>query len=48
MLKYIYLGIIALLMVLIVRNMFREKKICFKIDCVLVMVPLILRLFLIK
>lgn len=48
MLKYIYLGITALLLVLIVRNLFREKSIYFKIDAVLIIIPLVLRLFLIK
>ena len=46
---YIYLGIIAILVVLIVANMFKkEKDIMYQIDAALVLVPLLLRLFLIK
>lgn len=49
MLMYIYLGIIAILVVLIVANMFKkEKDIMYQIDAALVLVPLLLRLFLIK
>ncbi|HIT69160.1 MAG TPA: hypothetical protein IAC36_04600 [Candidatus Aphodomonas merdavium] len=48
MLKYIYLGIIVLLLALILKNMFREKSVYFKIDAALVIVPLVLRLLLIK
>ena len=46
--KFVYLGIVALLMVLIVRNMLREKDLLFQIDAALVLVPLVLRLLLIK
>lgn len=49
MLKMIYLGIVALILVLIVVNMFREKKSThYQIDAALVLVPLILRFLLIK
>jgi len=44
----IYLGIIALLLGFIIWNMFTEKNLMLQIDAALVMVPLILRLFLIK
>lgn len=45
---YIYLGLILFLLVFIVRNMFREKNLMLQIDAALVVVPLILRLLLIK
>ena len=48
MLLYIYLGLIMFLLVFIVRNMFREKNLMLQIDAALVVVPLILRLLLIK
>ena len=49
MLKIIYLAIIALLVVLILVNMFKkEKNVTFQIDAMLVLIPLILRLLLIK
>lgn len=45
---YIYLGIVLFLLVSIVWNMFKEKNILFQIDAALVVVPLVLRLLLIK
>ncbi|HPA61018.1 MAG TPA: hypothetical protein PLR12_00705 [Clostridia bacterium] len=49
MLKIVYLGIVALCLALIVVNMFRKKKnIHYQIEAALVLVPLILRLLLIK
>lgn len=49
MLMYVYLGIVALLIVLIGINMFKkEKDIMYQIDAALVLVPLLLRLLLIK
>ena len=49
MLKYIYLAIVAFLLVLIVVNLFRKKKdVYFQIDAALVMITLLLRLLLIK
>lgn len=49
MLMYIYLGIIALLILLIGVDMFKkEKDVMFQIDAALVLIPLLLRLFLIK
>ena len=47
-LKYIYLVIIALLLVFIVANMFRKDKLLYQIDSALVLIPLVLRLLLIK
>ena len=46
-LKYIYLAIIALLLVFIVANMFRKDKLLYQIDAALVLIPLV-RLLLIK
>lgn len=49
MLKYIYLVIVAFLLVLVAVNMFRKKKnIAYQIDAALVMITLLLRLLLIK
>lgn len=45
---YVYLAIILLLIVNIVWNMLREKKLFNQIDAALVLVPLVLRLLLIK
>ena len=47
-LKYVYLGIVALLLVLIVANMFKKDKFLYQLDAALVIIPLILRLLLIK
>ena len=47
-LKYIYLAIIALLLVFIVANMFRKDKLLYQIDAALVLIPLVLRLVLVK
>ncbi len=48
MLLYVYLGIVLFLLVFILWNMFKEKDIFFQIDAALVIVPLVLRLLLIK
>lgn len=49
MLMFIYLAIVALILALIVINMFKKKNnLFFQIDAALVMVTLILRLLLIK
>lgn len=48
MLMYVYLGIIALLAVFILWNMFEEKDVLKQIDAALVLIPLVLRLLLIK
>lgn len=49
MLMYVYLGIIALLIFLIGVNMFKkENDVMYQIDAALVLIPLLLRLFLIK
>ena len=45
---YIYLGIVLFLLVFIIWNMIKEKNIFLQIDAALVIIPLILRLLLIK
>ncbi len=45
---YVYLGLVLLLAIGIIWNMFREKDILKQLDAALVLVPLILRLLLIK
>ncbi len=45
---YIYLAIIVLLLVFILWNMFTEKDLMLQIDAALVIIPLVLRLLLIK
>lgn len=45
---YVYLAIVLLLVVFILWNMFKEKSILSQIDAALVLVPLVLRLLLIK
>ncbi len=45
---YVYLALVALLIVNIVWNMLREKDVLVQVDAALVLVPLILRLLLIK
>ena len=45
---YLYLGIILFLLVLIVWNMMTEKNLMVQIDAALVIVPLVMRLLLIK
>ena len=48
MLLSVYLGIVLFLLVFILWNMFKEKDLFFQIDAALVVVPLLLRLLLIK
>ncbi|MDY4889856.1 MAG: hypothetical protein SO135_08995 [Sphaerochaetaceae bacterium] len=49
MLMYVYLAIVAFILLLVVVNMFRKRKnIFYQIDAALVMVTLILRLLLVK
>ncbi|MEG1773345.1 MAG: hypothetical protein RR320_00680 [Oscillospiraceae bacterium] len=45
---YVYLGIVLFLLVFIIWNMFEEKDILLQLDAALVVVPLVLRLLLIK
>ena len=48
MLLYVYLGLVLFLQVFIIKNMIQEKNLLLQIDAALVVVPLILRLLLIK
>ena len=49
MLKYVYLAIVAFVLVLITVNMFRKKNnFFFQLDATIVMVTLLLRLLLLK
>ena len=48
MLLYVYLGLVLFLMVFVIKNMVREKNLMLQIDAALVVVPLVLRLLLIK
>ena len=48
MLLYVYLGLVLFLLVLVIKNMVREKNLMLQIDAALVVVPLVLRLLLIK
>lgn len=47
-LTVIYLAIIVMLLGLVIWNMFTEKDIMVQIDAALIIIPLVLRLFLIK
>ena len=48
MLLYFYLGLVLFLLVFVIKNMVREKNLMLQIDAALVVVPLVLRLLLIK
>jgi len=48
MLQYIYLGIVLFLLVCILAKLFAQKSVFSQIDAALVLVPLVLRLLLIK
>ena len=48
MLLYVYLGLVLFLLVFIIKNMIQEKNLLLQIDAGLLVVPLILRLLLIK
>ncbi len=49
MLMYMYLAIVAFILILIVVNLFRKKdNVFFQVDAALVMVTLMLRLLLVK
>ena len=48
MLLYGYLGLVLFLLVFVIKNMVREKNLMLQIDAALVVVPLVLRLLLIK
>lgn len=48
MLLYVYLGLVLFLLVFVIKNMVREKNLMLQSDAALVVVPLVLRLLLIK
>lgn len=48
MLLHVYLGLVLFLLVFVIKNMVREKNLMLQIDAALVVVPLVLRLLLIK
>ena len=48
MLLYVYLGLVLFLLVFVIKNMVWEKNLMLQIDAALVVVPLVLRLLLIK
>ena len=48
MLLYVYLGLVLFVLVFVIKNMVREKNLMLQIDAALVVVPLVLRLLLIK
>ena len=48
MLLYVYLGLVLFLLVFVIKNLVREKNLMLQIDAALVVVPLVLRLLLIK
>ena len=48
MLLYVYMGLELFLLVFDIKNMVREKNLMLQIDAALVVVPLVLRLLLIK
>lgn len=48
MLLYVYLGLVLFLLVFVIKNMVRGKNLMLQIDAALVVVPLVLRLLLIK
>ena len=48
MLLYVYLVLVLFLLVFVIKNMVREKNLMLQIDAALVVVPLVLRLLLIK
>ena len=48
MLLYVYLGLVLFLLVFVIKNMVRAKNLMLQIDAALVVVPLVLRLLLIK
>ena len=48
MLLYVYLGLVLFLLVFVIKNMVREKNLMLQLDAALVVVPLVLRLLLIK
>ncbi len=48
MITYIYLGILAAVLALVVWNLFTEKRFVNQLTAVMIIIPLLLRLLLIK
>mgnify|MGYP000171361859 CR=1 FL=1 len=48
MMTLIYRGIIALVVILVGWNLFTEKKLTMQINCAMVLIPLVLRMLMIK
>lgn len=48
MITLIYRGIIALMVILVGWNLFTEKKVTMQINCAMVLIPLVLRMLMIK
>ena len=48
MITLIYRGIIALVVILVIWNLYTDKKITNQLNCAMVLIPLVLRMLLIK
>lgn len=48
MMTLIYRGIVALVAILVGWNLFTEKKLTMQINCAMVLIPLVLRMLMIK
>lgn len=48
MLTYIYLALVAIVLALVIWNLFTEKKFINQLSAIMVVIPLVLRLLLIK
>ncbi len=48
MLTLIYLGILMVLCILVLWNMFQNRGFFYQIDCALLLIPFLLRLLLVK
>ena len=48
MITLIYRGIVALVVALVVWNLYTEKKFTLQLNCAMVLIPLVLRMLMIK
>lgn len=48
MITLIYRGIVALVVLLVLWNLYSEKKLTNQLNCALVLIPMVLRLLMIK
>ena len=48
MITLIYRGIVALVVALVAWNLYTEKKITLQLNCAMVLIPLVLRMLMIK